>query len=122
MRFAADSHPEGYLIRSYGSGSLRIGQSVHETAIILSATTLLPIPQIQRACELTMGELDAMLATSPQVVLIGSPHADDWPGPQWRAAMLQRNVGVEVMNTGAACRTYNVLMSERRLVTAVLIP
>lgn len=122
MRFAADTHPEGYLIQSYGSGSLRIGQIVHRTAIILSATTLLPVPQVQRAAELTMSELDALLETNPQVVLVGSPHADDWPSQPWRARLLQQNVGVEVMNTGAACRTYNVLMSERRLVSALLIP
>lgn len=122
MRFAADTHPEGYLIRSYASGTLQIGQAVHHTTIILSASALLPIPHIHRADALTMSELETILTTSPQVVLIGSPHADDWPAPQWRAGLLRRNVGVEVMNTGAACRTYNVLMSERRLVTAVLIP
>ena len=122
MRFAADSHPEGYLIRAYGEGVLRIGDASHDTAIIVSATRLLPLPTLHRAAELGMSEAETLLALQPQIVLVGSPHPDDWPSVQWRANFLERGVGVETMNTGAACRTYNVLMSESRPVAAVLIP
>jgi len=122
MRFAADSHPEGYLIRSYGESALTIRDATYRHAILISATQLLPLPELRRAASLSEREAQALLAMEPHIVLVGSPHPDDWPSAQWRTRFLQRGVGVEIMNTGAACRTYNVLMSERRSVAAVLIP
>ena len=52
MRFAADSHPEGYLIRSYGESALTIRDATYRHAILISATQLLPLPELRRAASL----------------------------------------------------------------------
>jgi uncharacterized protein len=57
----------------------------------------------------------------PEVVLIGTGQRQVFPAPAFGAQFLRAGIGFEVMDTGAACRTFNVLVSEQRLVVALLI-
>jgi uncharacterized protein len=122
MRFTADFSPDAFIIRSYARGALNINGVVHHDPLLLSAAGVTPLSGVPRAADLSLLHAEAVLATAPQIVLVGSPHADDWPSAQWRAYFLSRGIGLEVMNSGAACRTYTVLTSERRPVAAVLLP
>ena len=122
MRFTADFAPDAPVIRSYARGELNINGVVHREALVLSAAGVTPLRGLQRAADLSTLHAETVLALAPQIVLVGSPHADDWPSSEWRAQFLSRGIGVEVMNAGAACRTYTVLTSERRPVAAVLLP
>ena len=62
-----------------------------------------------------------MLALEPEIVVLGSGTRQRFPELQLLAALLSRGIGCEVMDTGAACRTYNVLASEDRRVVAALL-
>jgi uncharacterized protein len=57
-----------------------------------------------------------------ELVLIGLGRRGAPVAPELRAALKARGIGVEAMDTGAACRTYNVLLAEDRLVAAALLP
>ena len=62
-----------------------------------------------------------MLAWQPELVIFGSGQRMRFPAAAVLAGLIGRRVGVESMDTAAACRTYNVLVSEGRRVVAALI-
>ena len=64
----------------------------------------------------------ALLAFKPELVIFGSGHRIRFPQPRWLRGLMQARVGLETMDTAAACRTYNVLASEHRSVVAALMP
>jgi len=66
--------------------------------------------------------LEALLSEAPEVVLLGTGQRLRFPAPEVSAPLVRAGVGMEVMDSGAACRTYNILASEgRRVVAAVLM-
>ncbi|MBE7418178.1 MAG: Xcc1710-like domain-containing protein [Ideonella sp.] len=68
-------------------------------------------------------DFDALLALRPEIVLFGSGSRLRFPSPALLRELIARRVGVESMDTAAACRTYNVLAAEgRNVVAALLIP
>ncbi|MEM9360380.1 MAG: MTH938/NDUFAF3 family protein, partial [Pseudomonadota bacterium] len=58
---------------------------------------------------------------APEFLLLGTGRKQHFPTPELRAAFAEAGIGLEAMNTGAACRTYNVLLAEGRPVAAALI-
>jgi uncharacterized protein len=56
-----------------------------------------------------------------EVVIFGSGSRIRFPRPQWLAALAQRRIGIETMDTAAACRTYNILAQEGREVAVALL-
>src|SRR5690606_9533590 len=64
----------------------------------------------------------AALALDPEVLLLGTGERQRWPAPRLIAALARRGIGLEVMDTLAAARTYNVLVGEERRVVAILYP
>jgi uncharacterized protein len=121
MRFTQDSAPSINLIRSYGNGELRIGNHSYLGAVIVSANTLLPHPEIQSLEQLVNLDPAAIFALDPELVLLGTGEIQVFPAPQFQARFLSIGVGFEAMTTGAACRTYNVLIAEQRRAVAVLL-
>jgi len=72
--------------------------------------------------ELAVVHFDALVIRAPEIVLIGSGTRLRFPAPALYAALIKARVGVEIMDTAAACRTYNILAAEGRRVAAALIP
>ena len=66
-------------------------------------------------------DFEGLLASSPEIVLLGSGATQRFPHPGAFAPLMRARVGVEVMDTRAACRTYNILIAEGRNVVAALI-
>ena len=65
---------------------------------------------------------ERLMALKPEVVVYGSGARIVFPAHEWLRALYAARIGVETMDTGAACRTYNVLASEGRAVVAALLP
>jgi uncharacterized protein len=72
--------------------------------------------------QLSEDSFTALLQMKPALVIFGSGNKIRFPKPQWLRGLVQARVGIETMDTAAACRTYNVLASERRSVVAALLP
>lgn len=70
---------------------------------------------------LTPGHFERIAALAPEVVIFGSGPRLRFPPASHLRALIERRIGVETMDTAAACRTYNVLASERRSVVAALL-
>ena len=64
---------------------------------------------------------DQLLQLKPELVIFGSGARLRFPAPALLRSLINERIGVESMDTAAACRTYNVLVSERRTVVAALL-
>ena len=108
-------------IRSYAPDEIRIGEVVLKRSALVSATQIVADWRPRAIEDLDVADLDAIVALEPEIVVLGVGERQKFPRPEWTAALLARGIGCEVMVTGAACRTYNVLVSEdRRVVLALL--
>ncbi len=110
------------IIQGYGVGRFRIGQQVHEYSLLVSAEHVSRW-NISDIASITPQSLDAFLNHTPslEVILFGTGKSIT-PIPQSiRDILRQKKIGVDVMDTGAACRTYHVLLAEKRRVGAALL-
>jgi uncharacterized protein len=122
MKLTVDAAPAANVIRAYTATGFRIGSRDCAGSVIVSAHTLIEGWRPREMSELGAEDLAPALALQPEVLLIGSGARQIFPAPQLLAVLCRSKVGFEVMNTGAACRTYNVMLAEGRAVVAALIP
>ena len=109
-------------ITAYGPGVIEVNAQRIEHALLLMPEQ--PIAAWAPASfeDLVAAHFDAVLAAEPEVVLLGTGARQRFAHPRLTAALIARRIGVESMDTGAACRTYNILMTEGRKVMAALLP
>lgn len=121
MRFTQDSTSGVTRIRAYAAGELRINDRSIRTAAIVSAAAVLEEPLLHGVADLATEHIARVLALDPELVLLGSGARQAFPPPSFAAEFLRRGIGFEAMDTGAACRTFNVLVAEGRRVVALLL-
>jgi uncharacterized protein len=121
MRFTQDVSTGINAIRGYANGELRVNENTHRGALILNATTLIDLPNVQNLEDLLKEDVARILGLEPEVVLLGTGPRQIFPAPAFGAQFMRAGIGFEVMDTGAACRTFNVLVGEQRRVAAVLL-
>lgn len=121
MKFTADRPGSAHVVREYAPGLLRIGERAIVTSVIVSPSTLLEPWRPRSMSEFTAADLDPAIAMSPEVLLIGTGPRQLFPDAAVFAALHVARIGFEIMDTGAACRTYNVLVGEDRRVVAALM-
>jgi uncharacterized protein len=116
--------PKGrQLVQGYGDNGFRISGTRYEGSVwILPEQTLAwPVSAISDVSPDTLKELIALSAQHVRILLIGTGKSM-LPMPMaWRTMAREADVALEAMDTGAACRTYNVLLTEERSVAAALI-
>lgn len=109
------------LVRAFGPGQLRIGDRTHTTSVIVTATALIAPWRPASAQDLAASDFEPLLGLGPEVVLLGTGAQQQFPDAELLRVLYQRRIGIEVMDTSAACRTYNLLVTEGRNVAAALI-
>jgi uncharacterized protein len=121
MKFTQDLSSGINVIRSYGGGELRVNENIYRGAVILSASTVIAEPNIHNLEDLIAVDGSRILALEPELVLLGTGSRQIFPAASFGAQFLRAGIGFEVMDTGAACRTFNVLVAEHRQVAALLL-
>lgn len=121
MRFTRESRQDINLIRSHEPGVVRIGEKVYTRSLILSPTQIMPDWAAASSEFLTLKLLEGALAMQPIILVLGTGARQVFPHAELIGQVLQRGIGLEVMDTAAACRTYNILAGENRNVVAALI-
>ncbi len=110
-----------YWIRSYHTDGIVINETRHTTSLIVMPQRLIAPWSAQRFAELTVPHFEALAALDAEVILLGTGRRLHFPPPGWRALLPAAGIGLEIMDTPAACRTYNVLAAEGRRVAAALL-
>jgi len=120
MKLDRDSS-SGNVIRAFSAGRLIIGSATFTAPLILTAEQViadwLPPPPDR----LEIHDLQPALDLQPEVILLGTGVHQVFPSTALLAEILGRGIGIEVMGTGAACRTFNILAAEQRRVVAALM-
>jgi uncharacterized protein len=120
VQFTLEPPSQANLIRSYSASELRIGSQRLTGSCIVTATALISAWEPASFAELAAVHLEALFALEPELVLLGTGPVQRFASLEVRAAFVQRHIGLEVMELGAACRTFNVLVQEERRVAAGL--
>jgi uncharacterized protein len=120
MKFTLESSSRVNLVRAYSRTELRIGEEYVRSSCIVSADRLITDWPPARFDALRSEHLQAIFDLEPEVVLLGTGERQRFPPAEIRAAFAARRVGLEVMDLGAACRTYNILVQEERHAVGVL--
>lgn len=122
MRFSLDTDSNKYSIKSYGPGWVNVNERELRRSLIIAPERLITDWPPQCLAELDETHIATVAALEPEIVLLGTGEQQRFPHPRLTRELLTRGIGVEIMNTAAACRTYNILMLEgRRVVAALLI-
>jgi uncharacterized protein len=121
MQFMRDQFPGANVITHVGSAGIRIGELQVTSSVILSASEVVPDWPVHTIETLDMEALAPALALSPEILILGTGEKIRFPHAALYAGLANHDVGLEVMDTAAACRTYNVLVADHRAVVAALI-
>ncbi len=110
------------LIQAYGDGGFRISGRRIEGAIVVYQDSVIEVGRL-RLEDIAPGQFQPLLDGEPpaEVLLLGCGKGPGTLGVEQRARLTAAGVSVEIMDTGAACRTFNVLQGEGRRVAALLI-
>jgi len=117
-----DRPGEHLYIRSVSSEGIRVGDDFFHDPFILNAERIIHDWPVTSVEQITEQHLEKVLELQPDIVLIGTGAIQVFLEPAKMMFFYSRDIGFEVMTTDAACRTFNVLVSESRNVAAMLIP
>lgn len=108
------------VIRSVSETAIRINDEEYSDSVALTAEDILGPWTSTSIAELTVADFAPVFETKPEIVLLGTGTSNVFPPRELTFAFARKGVGLEVMDTAAAARTFNVLANESRRVTAVL--
>ena len=107
-------------ITGYGPDHVLVNGVRHESSLIVLPDEVV-VTWVTHFEALSPQDFDVVLMRAPEIVLLGSGARLRFPSPALYAGLLKARIGVEVMDTAAACRTFNILAAEGRRVAAALI-
>jgi uncharacterized protein len=121
VKFSLQTGEGVNLVRACTATEIRVGERLITTSAILTADRLVLDWPPRTAAALTGEHLREVLALGPELILLGTGERQEFPEAGVLRVALEQRVAVEVMDTRAACRTYNVLLQEGRRVAAAIL-
>ncbi len=119
MKFQPDQF--GAAITGYGPGWIAVAGQRIEHSLVLHSDGERAAWAPARFDELSAADFELLTQGQPELVLFGSGERLRFPKPAWLRALVEAGIGIETMDTPAACRTYNILAGEGRRVVAALL-
>ena len=122
MEFTEITSSEDAFIAGYGDGGFRMGENRFEGSMLITPSGFYPW-DVQNKSDISLDNLKPILdaAADVEILIIGMGPSMAFLDKTIRHAFAQKDIPIEIMDTGAAARTYNVLLQEGRKVTAALI-
>ena len=112
---------EAQVITGYGDGWVRVVADRIEHSVVISSTGARIAWNCTRFDALSADHFAQVAELDAELVVFGSGQRLRFPPPLWLRPLIARRIGVETMDTAAACRTYNILAQEGRTVVAALL-
>ncbi len=121
MKLHLDNPASRNLITGHGAGYVAINHRHFESSLIVLPDRLVQ-PWGEGGFEgLTEDDFAAIRALAPEILLLGTGSRQRFPAPSLLRPLIETRIGCEVMDLPAACRTFNILMTEGRRVAAALL-
>ena len=141
MKISVGTNTDGYFIRSYARGRITIAfprspdeiltestpnsskfqEETLENSFILTSNSLIKDWAPKSISDLNAQHAEQLISLQPEVIILGTGHAICFPDQVWMAPFYQNGIGLEIMDTGAACRTFSILASDGRNVAAAMM-
>lgn len=121
MKFSEDPEWRGNIIRAYSVSEIVINGRTYHSSVLVTPDQVDDSWQPTHADELTESDFEAVLPLKPQLVILGTGARQIFPPASVYLPLIKAGIGIEIMDTQAACRTYNIVSSEGRSVVAALI-
>ncbi|WP_455554977.1 Mth938-like domain-containing protein [Comamonas sp.] len=109
------------MVTSYGPGWIAVNKVQHTGSMLIGSSGFLRPWNCQRFEDLTPAHFAELAALNAELIVFGSGEKIRFVHPSWLQPLMEKRIGLETMDTHAACRTYNVLAGEGRNVIAALL-
>ena len=120
MKFSEEIQSTYNNITRYGAGYVQIKDKMVNTSVVINVDELLADWRPKDLSELTVEDCSLLIQSKPDVIILGTGEKQEFPNRSIIKFFAQQQIGLEVMDTAAACRTFNILLSEDRNVVAGL--
>ena len=121
MKLQSDPHSGANTITGYGDGYIEINKIPYSHAVLLSSDGEILEWAVKSFEELSPTDFSQMASLKPELIIIGTGKRQRFPRPELLKTLIEAKIGFEVMDSQAACRTYNILVGEGRQVLLALI-
>jgi uncharacterized protein len=121
MQLQPETDQGGYTIVGHRDGVVQVNGERLGRSFVVAPNRLIRDWPPRRLEELEAAHLAQLVELEPELVLLGVGDRLRFPHPELLRSLLERGIGVEVMDTAAACRTYNLLKGDGRRVVAAMI-
>ncbi len=121
MKFVPETLDGANMISRQEPSRLWVGGAVHERSVLVPWAGAVVPWTVAGWSDLSAADFERMATFEPELVIFGSGRRMRFAPPALLRPLLERRIGIECMDTAAACRTFNVLVSERRSVLAALL-
>lgn len=116
MKFSLENPLQGHVVRGYEPGRILVDAAVYEQNLIVMADLLQPGWEPDTVADLAGRHITALAQHRPEIVIIGTGEKQVFPPRRLFVGLIDLQIGYEIMDTAAACRTYNILANEGRRV------
>lgn len=122
MKLHSESRSGLNFITASDGAIIQVNEDRHPAPLIVTARELISSWPPRTFDELAAEHFAVLADLGVEIILLGTGATQRFPHPRLTRALMERRIGIEVMDTGAACRTYNILVGEGRSVAAALLP
>ena len=121
MELQLENDPLGCRVRSFVDNTVAIGEMRYTTSLIVTPEKVVCDWPPQHPEGLTIDDFAAILALKPELILVGTGNSLTFPDSVILKGVIRAGIGIDFMDSRAACRTYNILAAEGRHVAAGII-
>lgn len=121
MKLHADRAEGVNIINAYTADSVSVNGEAHGRSILVPPTGEVIPWDVSALAELTEAHFERIARARPELVVFGSGKLLRFPPAALLRPLMAARIGIETMDTPAACRTYNILVAEGRQVMAALL-
>lgn len=121
MQITRETATDANAIVSCLAGEIRLRNARYTSSLIVTRDAVVADWRHPPVAELAIGDFAALVELGPEIVLLGTGARQQLPPPALYAAFAAHGIGLEAMDNAAACRTYNLLLSEYRAVAVALM-
>ena len=121
MKLQSDPHSGANTITGYGDGYIEINKIPYSHAVLLSSDGDILEWAVRSFDDLGTADFSQMASLKPELIIIGTGKRQRFPRPELLKILIEAKIGFEIMDSQAACRTYNILVGEGRQVLLALI-
>ncbi len=120
MKFTLENPNADYVFNNYGDGVLTVNEQPYNNSVLIFPDSLTDWP-VNSAQQLEIGHFTTFLERRPDIIILGTGATQQFPAIALRRELAGQKIQLDIMDTAAACRTYNLLVSEDRNVGAAVM-